>query len=553
MRNKTWKILTVLCLLSIAISSCTAKNNVNESTPSDWSNDLTQLIDEIKLRNPDVFDRIDEKEFLDRVNILRRDGETLSEPQRGIELARLIASLKQTHSYIQLDADNPGLFSDELGIEIQRFEEGFFVTCATNENRDLFGKRLTALGGVAVNDLYDEISNLSGADNVWAHQLFDTRRMNLIKLLDELGSSTANNTLEVTFDDGKAQRSTLVPTKEVDENCEDFRDIGSLKSSLFWKDQDTAYWTEILKGRRTLYFQFNVVAESDQEKYSDFTKRLNHQLNSENPTRLIIDLRRNIGGNAIPARIISSTLLQHDAFQEQGAIRILVSPETLSASVVFIQELSLFAPAILIGEPTGSDGNQWGDNQFFELANSGWPVSIATAFYQTGGPYAGRKALEPYVYIPARADDFFATQDSVLDAAIEFELDPSLEEVFRTAQANSSDPIKAVLDFVNNPQRQFRDIERPLRLFSRFVETEMDTEKALIITNLLVDRYPNRARAYMERATTFETLGQLDKAISDWEMAIRKIDGDTSLTSPLRFRLRNYAVENLKQLRESKL
>lgn len=520
-------------------------------TREQWSADVDALLAEVRGRNPGIFDRADEQAFIANAEELRLIGATLRPRQRATRLAQLMASLGQTHSYVDLSAPGTSLFATEFGIELGLFDEGFYVTCVANGNEDLFGKQVTKIGHESPENLYAAVSRLAGADNPWLYEILVRRRMNNIDLLRELGAFHVDDNPSLTLREGGKNRVAGALPSAGDRECIDARDNAALNRSYYWRNTERPYWAEIIDGTDILYLQINSMLEDDNLSYENFGEALTRMYVEYEPTRIIIDLRRNIGGNAIPARTLTKAILSHRPFGLKGGTIILISPETLSASVVFAQELALFSPVAYVGRPTGSDGNQWGDNQYVVLPNSKLTVSIATAYYQTAGPYGGRGPLLPEHYIDNSADSYFKVLDPALEFAISYSPDPSVKEIFRSAQAKDLDPISALSSFVLNPERQFQDLERPLRLLSRSVAESDGITLALKVNDLLVQKHPQRSRSFMERASTLESMRQIDQSIDDWNHAALLIDDDESLTQSLKHRLREVATAELSRLQRA--
>ena len=94
-----------------------------------------------------------------------------------------------------------------------------------------------------------------------------------------------------------------------------------------------------------------------------------------------------------------------------GGLYVLVGRRTFSACNNLASLFERATPAVLVGEPTGSSPNQYGDAQPLVLPRSRLQVTISSRYWQHGLPGDARTAVLPDVAVPVRAADFFAGRD----------------------------------------------------------------------------------------------------------------------------------------------
>ena len=136
---------------------------------------------------------------------------------------------------------------------------------------------------------------------------------------------------------------------------------------------------------------------------------------------LIVDVRANGGGNNTTFGPLIQAL-QSPSINRPGVLFGLIGRHTFSAAGNFVTVLQRDTRAILVGEPTGGAPNQYGDARNVALPHHpGILVRIATRYHSFGGPNDKRLTHEPQLSVPLRARDYFAGQDPVLRAALEYQ------------------------------------------------------------------------------------------------------------------------------------
>ncbi|HEX8686329.1 MAG TPA: hypothetical protein VF654_07495, partial [Pyrinomonadaceae bacterium] len=101
-----------------------------------------------------------------------------------------------------------------------------------------------------------------------------------------------------------------------------------------------------------------------------------------------------------------------------GGVVVLADRYTYSAAMNFATYLERFTPAVFVGEPTSSDPNFIGEDNFIWLPYSRLPVGISDLFWQSSWPTDRRTWIAPQVYVEPSFADFAAKRDPVLEAAL---------------------------------------------------------------------------------------------------------------------------------------
>lgn len=499
-------------------------------------------------RHPGPFHDISALEFDRLLAALRADLARLSDARIVVALQEAVAALGEAHTYVDLPTGDVALAFSTLPVEFRVFEDELYVTRTQAGLEELAAARVVRLGDLPAEEALARVRRFVSQDNPSTADYLAPSRLRMAEVLRGLSisSGAASVDIEVETAGETRIRHALRPIPSGREgDWYEPRDTARLRSSLYWRAPDEPYWFLSI-GRGVLYVQLNRTISDPTLPMDRFARELSAEIDREAPRRLILDLRRNVGGNWNEARPLVRAILRQSAFYEPGRLVILIGRGTISAAVVLVQELSRHTESVLVGEPTGSRPNQFGDNEpRLVLPHSGLEVSIATAYYQTGGPYEFRRWVAPDVYVPATASAYFAVEDPALDEALAYEpsadLETELRELIEAGRATE----------VAGSYRRFCELER-----NRFVETErlarriaadlVDlelAESAVTVSRLNAERYPDRARPRVVLAEALIALGRMQEANREIERALELLPADPSLTVTVRDRVRIYVQE----------
>ncbi len=135
--------------------------------PADWVADVDELIDAIERTHPDMHRLHDAAQWRLASDELKRQlpGST---PQEAVwAFRRLLAMLGDSHTFFRSPPDV--LPISYLPLLCRVFSDGLYVrTGHRRYERQLFGRRIVAIGGLSVPELYDRVRPYINADNEWA-------------------------------------------------------------------------------------------------------------------------------------------------------------------------------------------------------------------------------------------------------------------------------------------------------------------------------------------------------------------------------------------------
>lgn len=354
---------------------------------------------------------------------LNRDLPHLTDPQITVRLIAIGTLVHDGHSRVDVDS-RPGL--THVGIWLVPYPDGLFIREASPVNKSLLGARIERIGGVGVDEALARVRNLiscepgnNGRQQSWPLSMFLSDPL----VLNGLGLSSSPDEATYTLNqNGRSFIVTLKPTVN-GHDLYPFRK-GWLHAIGQRGEQPLANpWTENIAfaevpAAHAIYLQFNSVYPPPGQTMDQFAAGLEHFIDAHDDDRLIVDLRRNGGGDNTNLRPLLIAIAR-SRFNHRGHLFVIIGPTTFSAAQDFTSRLENVTEAIFVGEPTGSNVNFYGDPIAFDLPNSHITVKMSRLWWQDKDPTDTRTATFPEITPPP--DTFaeaLAGKDSALDYAL---------------------------------------------------------------------------------------------------------------------------------------
>lgn len=181
-------------------------------------------------------------------------------------------------------------------------------------------------------------------------------------------------------------------------------------------------WFEFLADSRTLYLQYNAVANKhDGETLAAFFRRVFQFVEANPVEKFVIDLRGNSGGNGVLNWPLIYGLIRSDKVNQKGRLFTLIGRQTFSAGLHAAALLELHTRTLFVGEPTGGKVNSYGDHIQLTLPHSRLEVFIAPYFYQNTYPWDERHWIAPQIQAEFSFEDYRANHDPALAAIKSYE------------------------------------------------------------------------------------------------------------------------------------
>lgn len=311
------------------------------------------------------------------------------------------------------DGLSGGAWPWKLPVALKTFDDGLWVTQTSAAASSALGRRVEAINGRPVNEIIRTHADAWCGSDAWAHE-WAGEVMAGLGGLQGLGvvGDRPDAPVRLAFADGEV---AVTPLRE----AADLQVIDRAKS-------DVERWAEEAGGgnfhRRigageTLYVSLDQMGDIGERKFLDVVREVIALLPEPALTRVVIDLRRNGGGNngfGEPLR----KALERSRFNRPGGLYVMISPHTFSAAQNLATRLERETFALFAGGPSGGAPNHYGDARGMNGEASGLPVFVSTLPWFDSAPQDQRRWIMPDLPASRTFDDWRTGRDAALAAVL---------------------------------------------------------------------------------------------------------------------------------------
>jgi Peptidase family S41 len=383
--------------------------------------DIRLLVRELEALHPNPYHTVPRADFQRTVDNLIARLPQLDEDQVLVELMRLLV-LGDRDGHSGVYPGDHGRVLQRYPLRLYYFADGLYVVRALGVPGAV-GLKLVAIGGVPLADVESKVRPLVPADNDWSRRALTPGYLVTAEVLHGLrvipGTGPITFTLESRTGERRDVTLRTVTTQQYDKALGEFwkppvrpgMPPKRLPASLRYADQ-VRYITTINRGR-AVYFAYNQTIQPTYE----LTQRLKKLMRDRRVKRLIVDVRRNGGGNNRTYGPLME-FLQSASVNRRGKLVVLIGRLTFSAAQNFINALERTTNVIFVGEPSGGSPNHYSDGDPIELPTLRLRPRTSTGYIQDSRPDDPRVAIEPHVRVDVTSADFMARRDRVLRTAV---------------------------------------------------------------------------------------------------------------------------------------
>ena len=442
MNNSMRKSLGACAILCFCLSLLPA----SAASISEWRRDLDTMRDNLVQFHPDPFQNVGRIVFLRQLEALKLDLPSLTEEQRVVGAMRLMASLKDRGTELNVTA---AAFANWYPVRITEFTDGYFVTSAYKTQADLAGAQVLQIADRPVANVANGARSLLSSENEFSRKerLYALHNSELMR---GLGYAAADGSLKIRFKlrTGRTVERTLVPRHsdnpifDKDDASFDWADLPevyglpfgtfddwiaafrSMPSTVFRTPDEArppfmgfrrAFYARAIPQKDAYYAQVNAVSNSRDETYIAFFRRVLKDVDLQKPRRLILDFRYNYGGDGSKATAMIHEFIKREDSPPWKELYILTSGRTGGAAMSVLSAFLENVPVTLIGEPTGVSLNSFADSKAFGFPDIGLKQSVSFLRSQKGESDDMSDSLGVNVPAPFSFADYIAGHDPAVD------------------------------------------------------------------------------------------------------------------------------------------
>ncbi|HEX9438199.1 MAG TPA: hypothetical protein VF909_00900 [Roseiflexaceae bacterium] len=390
---------------------------------AEWQTDLAYLVDTLRRTHRNLFHTISPTAFYDAVRAFDTRIPSLASHEIVVGLARLLASVGDGHTYLSLD-DVPAF--RRYPLRLYQYSDGMHIQAVAPSHADSAGARVVAIADSPIADAYAAMRAVVSHDNEMGVQSAAPVLLTIPEVLHacEIIATSEQATYMVQLTSGAYQTYAFQPIDVLPNDMVDARDH-SVPAPLWLQQPADRNWWTYLADTQTLYAQYNRVQNLPDLPVTTFCDQLFQRIAQGQVQRLVLDIRRNSGGNMALNHALIHQLIRCDTVNQWGKLFVIIGRGTFSAAMNLAVDLERHTRAVFVGEPTASRPNVYGENGIVVLPNCGLQCSISFLWWQYSAPYDDRAWIKPEVSARLSAADYAANRDPAIEAVLSYTLDPT--------------------------------------------------------------------------------------------------------------------------------
>lgn len=389
------KILILLIIVTITISA-------HSQTQNGFKEDLEYLAQNLPLKHINLFAKISKTEFESKISQIESQIHSLEKEAFLNELFGLLVAVGDEHTRIEPET----LGSSNVPIQFSLFAEGIFITAIDSTHTELLLSKVTKVNGIPINKVIDKFKTIILPDNPSYFNTMMLYYMSNTSILKGMGISNSaeeviytleqenGEILDISFELGGS--SGLVMAKQFPK--------ADLYSNSYWYSYDSA--------NNSIYFNYLNCRNDSQLPFENFVSELFKSIESNNPEKIIVDLRNNGGGSSYVLKPFLQKI-KESYLNKKGNFYVLIGKGTFSSALMNAIDLKRDFNTILVGEPTAGSINHYGETLSFKLPNTHATVIYSTKYFEMWKDKEG--SLYPDVEIKYSVEYFKNGTDEALE------------------------------------------------------------------------------------------------------------------------------------------
>lgn len=513
-----------------------------------WEEDLNYLQNKLEERHANLYHTVSKDEFRRGIKNLIRLSKSIDNKELIIRISELIAQVGDAHTWLHPGYQKRWEFT-RLPLKFNYFEDGLFVTEANNEYKHLIGSKLLSINSIEVNKLKSKISKVGYNENQFTKLISLDRFIVYPEVLKRFGILENTNNVSLKFNTGgENKKVSIIPTTI--EKIKWFKHIDTNKKlPIVYRNNDSIYWTHYDQTKNLLYVQLNSIRENKDHSFQNLSDEIIRKYKVNKPEKLVIDLRRNVGGNSALTFPLIYALMNYEKNIPNSKVFIITGRWTLSASIILCAEIQKFCNPIFVGEPTGAKPNLYGENSYkITLPNSELSISYSSEYFKPFGPFIDHDWISPDIYIPIKSEHYFNFKQPILNVIENYKA-PSksiADQIYTLAMDdNMEEAMQVYKSFINNPMNKYVDISKEIRrTATRIGRNEKLDYSKLLYEQILID-YPNNTHVLVNLAQVHEDLKNMDKAVELYKKTLTLLKIDRQTNNYLKHYIEDYIRKRL--------
>ncbi|MEO8449412.1 MAG: hypothetical protein ABI647_06460 [Gemmatimonadota bacterium] len=535
MRARIRWYLPALLLFLHSLAAQAQTGGSERLTAAQWRDDFRFVVTAIKTIHPRPFHQVPERVFDSTARAVEAGLARRSDRENVVALMGLVALVRDAHTSLR-----PGgkVFRLDRGypIRIDRLPGGIFVVAAAPRYKDLLGDEVRQIGGRPAATVWDNLEAISPGDNAFSRMAAVPIWLGMPELMTAMHLGSAEGLgLEVRDENGASRtvRVEAVPAAFDYYKLDSGDAPGDASVRLPGRDPAVdelpllhsadIYWFTLDRSSGFLYAQMNAVQNADRPVWLDgteakatvaqFAERVLGLVDSGLVRTVVIDLRRNPGGNNNLVVPFVNGIAARPAINQRGKLFVVTGRRTYSAAMNFTSLLEDRTQALFVGEPPGGSPSHYGDASGFVLPHSGLRLNVSTLHWDLGvRPTDVREVMDPDIAAPPRIADLRSGRDGPLAAIKNWRpgtiLSEELLQVYKDRGLDSAIAVARRAVSTGDPAPWASRSQQLTKFGYGLVRSRASGPDIYRAFDLATELYPESADAWFERGRVYAFSGR---------------------------------------------
>ena len=333
-----------------------------------WREDVDYLAAKIKETHPAPTFTITSDAFQAAVNDLKASVPQLSDAGVVAGLAKLAALLRDGHTNLNPMQSAGGLRS--YAIRVKWFSDGLFVTAVGPATKGFMGKKVVSIGGVEAEAILEKLKPYISYENEnWAREMSQSMFVSP-DMLQLAGAAITDGTTVWELEDTAGNREK-VELQTGGSVTIDGPHLSRPGNPMYRRNPTLPYWFGPVEGTGILYFKYLRCEESPALSMEQFTMEFAEYLKTKPSSRVVFDLRDNMGGNTqwLDSMItyLMNAYIRGEIHAPVEGFYAIVGRRTFSSAAIHAARLRDIG-FVMVGEPTGGNPSSLWRSEVFCFA-----------------------------------------------------------------------------------------------------------------------------------------------------------------------------------------
>lgn len=404
-------------IICLSIFSVSVLNPLFAQSPAkiNWKVDLETYKASLEQKHIDVYHSITKDDFTNEWQKIYNNVESLSDFEIILKLMRLTRRINDGHTSVSLR----NMSTHRFPFEIEWIENRWYVVKTLNENKLILKTTLEYINGISIDTVTQKISEIAQfVENEYSLKDRTGSYVTIAELLFNLNliDSTTQATFSFRKDNELIHLKLNTITNDIWENS-NLSVVTLTVPEITRPDSvNRDLWFTSISNTKTVYINFESYPTF--EEMQVFGEQLVTYIQENQMKKVIIDMRKNGGGDLYVGTVLAYALNLADSIDWKNGVFVLTSNKTFSAATSNAALFKQLLNAQVIGQPTGSNPNGYQDMDSFILPNSKLVITYSKRLFRLSDK--GNVALKPDFIIHQKKRDLLNNVDTILTELIKF-------------------------------------------------------------------------------------------------------------------------------------